>query len=59
MCRGKVCSRGTDLIDLPLNDHNLVLVFELEGVVEQGVWFVFLDLLDHFRYEGGHLDMIG
>lgn len=58
-CRGKVCSRGTALIALPLHDHNFVLVFDLEGVVEQGVGFVLLDLLDHFRYERGYLDMIG
>lgn len=40
---------------LPLNDHNLILVLDLECIVEQCTGLVFLDLFDDFRYKGGHL----
>lgn len=47
------------LIDSPLNNHNLVLLLDLECIVEQCIGFVFLYLFDDFRYESGHLCRVG
>lgn len=42
-------------MDLPLDDHNLILLLELEGIIEQRIGFMFIHLVDQFGHQSGHL----
>lgn len=44
------------LVDLPLNDHNLILVLDWECVVKQCVRFMFFHLFDDFGYKSRYLE---
>lgn len=44
------------MVDLPLNDHNLILVLDFKCVVDQCVWFVFLYLFDDVGYQSSYLE---
>lgn len=44
------------MVDLPLNNHNLILVLDFICVVEQCVRFVFLHLFDDLGYKSSYLE---
>lgn len=46
----------TWMVDLPLNDHNLILVLYFKCVVDQCIWFVFLHLFDDVGYQSSYLE---
>jgi hypothetical protein len=43
----------------PFNDHNLILFLDGKSIVEQGIGFVLLHLLDHLGDEGSNLSKDG
>lgn len=61
-CGGAISERrpmlhiDTWMVDLPLNDHNLILVLDFKCVVDQCVWFVFLYLFDDVGYQSSYLE---